>query len=172
MKNNKFLTFCLILSLPFTGVVRADDTHVQETAPEELDTLSERQIAPERFVDPEATPPHEEPDLHSEEVLAPRHFYGEEAPRTMPPPAENLDATPSDTDAESSKLDQAESSTDDTAEAAPAADRPPREVGAAATGGFDTAKRKQLGNFAIAVITIAVATTAVLLVSKHEGKRS
>jgi hypothetical protein len=47
----------------------------------------------------------------------------------------------------------------------------PREVGAASFNSVETAKTKQLGNFAIAALTIIVAVTAVVLVSRHPGKR-
>lgn len=49
---------------------------------------------------------------------------------------------------------------------------PPREVGRGSANGVDMAKQKNLGNIAIALLAITVAVTAIILVSKNEGKHA
>lgn len=49
---------------------------------------------------------------------------------------------------------------------------PPKEVGQAAVDGFDAGKQKNLGNIAIALLAVTVATVAILLVSKNQGKHA
>lgn len=49
---------------------------------------------------------------------------------------------------------------------------PPREVGRGASDGVDMAKQKNLGNIAIALLAITVATAAIILVSKNQGKHA
>lgn len=49
---------------------------------------------------------------------------------------------------------------------------PPREVGRAAADGVDMGKQRNLGNIAIALLAITVAVTAIILVSKNQGKHA
>ena len=49
---------------------------------------------------------------------------------------------------------------------------PPREVGRASADGVDMGKQRNLGNIAIALLAITVAVTAIILVSKNEGKHA
>ncbi len=49
---------------------------------------------------------------------------------------------------------------------------PPRQVGRASADGVDLARQRNLGNITIALIAVAIAVTAIILVSKHDGKHS
>lgn len=49
--------------------------------------------------------------------------------------------------------------------------KPPVQVGKGAADGASTSRHSNLGNITIAVCAVAVAATAIILVSRHQGKR-
>jgi len=55
-------------------------------------------------------------------------------------------------------------------EAAPSPSPAPREVGKAAEEGAETSRQSNLGTITIAFLAVATAATAIILVSRHQGK--
>ncbi len=100
-------------------------------------------------------------------TTAPR---ADEASAPVSQPAAQEEAVSTPTPEEALPAAETATPTEETPPPQVVEERAPREVGKAAVDGVDTCKQRRLGNIVIALLAVAVATTAIILVSKNEGK--